>query len=410
MANTISSTMMTQAAPSTTQLEAREVGDEIRYLGFGNAVMTSLIQNSLIDTKSGKIKQSKGLITKRAVENIRFEQFNRSPRPIQFTVSSGTEISSSGVVLASVNGLQPGMTLVNTANKTCCRVEVIASTTITGSSFGATTFSCAAGDILMLMAPAVPAGADTNIIVNGTDDNTFNTVQFARLGVSISWVLQAVKQLAGGERLTREKMYLLWEFLADMERSMLLSDYSADVATKDTTTGANTGWTGEYPTTKGLFALAANGYNMQGGLTLAKIRKDLPLAMGDTINDNEEQICFVSNEGYARVQELLQEKHYNTEGEGELKQWGIKSSKLITSGPVLHMIKHSALNVGTLANQMLLFSPYNVGYVYLKGHDVSPNNSIQDNNVHGKIDELYAYFGIETKDAGKSITVVTNCF
>jgi hypothetical protein len=173
------------------------------------------------------------------------------------------------------------MTLFNAANNTRCRVETVSTNTIVGTSFGATTFSCAAGDKLVLMAPAIPEASSVNIIVNGTDDNTMNTIQFARLGVSASWVLQAVKQIAGGERLKREKMYLLWEFLADMERTMLFSDYSASYASKNTTTGGATSWTDEYPTNKGIMALAANTYSMAGTLSLEKIRKNMVLEMGD---------------------------------------------------------------------------------------------------------------------------------
>jgi hypothetical protein len=410
MANTISSDMMTQGASSTSQLEAREVGDEVRYLGYGQAPFTNLIQNSVIDNATGKIKQSKGLISKRAVKNIKFEQFNRSPAPNSCTVASGTEISSSGIVVADANGVIAGYTLFNAANNTRARIESVSGTTVKGSSFGATTFSCSAGDKLVLTAPAVKAGSDAPIIANGTDDNTFNTLQFSRLGVSATWVLQAVKQLAGGERLPREKLYLLWEFLRLMENSMILGDMTASYASKNTTTGVQTGWVDEYPTTKGLLANAARGYDMLGQITLEKIRKNLALALGDTINDNQPMIAFCGNDLYARIQELFQDKHYNTEGEGELAKFGVKCYNIVTSGPMIKLVKHSTFNIKGLDNQMLVFAPENIGYVYLEGHDVSPNNGIQDNDTHGVIDELYAYFGIETKDGGKSICSVTNCF
>lgn len=403
--------MITSAAPSITQNEQREVGDEIRYLGFGQALLTSLIQNSIIDAKTGNIKKSAGLISKRAVKNIRYEMYNRSPRPHKFVVTAGTEVASAGVTLSAVQGLAVRMMLYNPKNKTGFRIEDITTLTVKGATVGATTFSCAVGDTLIVGASAIPAGSATAIIVNGSDDQTFNTLQFSRLGVSIDWVMEKIKAMAGGERFTREKMYLLWEFLRDMEFSMLFGDYSADVATKNTTTGIQTGYTtDEFPTTKGLVNLAANSYDMQGVTTLEKLRKQLPLNMGDTINDNQDLIVFLGNEYNARIQEMMSEKHYNTEGEGELKQFGIKSSNFITSGPKLKLVKHSAFNVAGIDNSMLIIDPSALGYVHLDGFDLKPNNGIQTNATHGKQDELVAYFGIETKDAGKTMTFVTNGF
>jgi len=410
MANTISQTTMGTAAPSISQLEQREVGDQIRYLGFGSAVMTSLIENTIIDGLTGSKKSKKGLITKRGVKNLRYEMFTRSARPYKVTVASGTAITGGGVVLDDANGVVAGMTLINARNKTQCRVELVSTNTVTGSSCGGTTFSCAAGDTLMVGAVAVPEGSTTAVIANGTDDQNFNILQYSRLGVSISWVLEATAMLAGGKRFSREKMYLAMEFLADLERTWLFGDYSASYASKNTQTGALTGFTGEYPTTRGLYNLAANSYNMEGQMTYEKLRKNLPLAMGDTINDNQDLVALCGNDTYARMQEIIDAKHVSNASEGELKEFGIKSGKLITSGPNINFVKHSAFNIAGIDNTMLIFCPENVGYVHLEGHDVSPNNKIGGNADHGQTDELYAYHGIETLDAGKSITVVTNLF
>ena len=96
--------------------------------------------------------------------------------------------------------------------------------------------------------------------------------------------------------------------------------------------------------------------------------------------------------------------------DGELKQYGIKSNKIVTAGPNIELMKHNTMNVTGLNNKLLVFAPKNLGYVHLEGHDVGPNNEIQDNATHGKQDEIYAYHGIETLDAGKTITVVSNLF
>lgn len=412
MANTISSTMMGTAAPSITQLEAREVGDEIRYLGIGNAVLTSLIENSIYQT--GDRKTGKGLIGKRSVKNIRYEMFTRGYRPFKFTVASGTEVETTGLTLSDVNGLQPYMTIYNPNTNTRFRVETVNSSTkvVKGTSFG-DTFSAAAGDTLVLMAPAFPEGSTESMVVNGSDDQNFNILQFQRWSVSISWVLEATKMMAGGNRFTREKMYMVWEALADQERTLLLGDYSSSYASKNTTTGAQTGYTGEFPTTRGIYALAANSYDMKGSITAEKLRKNIPLNFGDYINDNDVFMAILGNEAYARIMELVNDnvKIYQDVGtDRELAQYGLKTNTIQTSGPRLTLLKHSAFNATGLDNQMLIFNPKMLGYVFLEGHDVSPNNGIQTPATHGKQDELYSYSGIETLDAGKSIMVVTNLF
>jgi hypothetical protein len=407
MANTISSSMMTHEAPSTTQLGAREVGDEIRYLGVGNAVLTSLVENSIYDSM-GKRKTSKGLISKRGVKNVRYEMYTRSNRPYKVTVASGTEVESAGVTLSDANGIQPTMTLYNPATDTRCRVESVASSVVTGTSIGGT-FSCSTGDTLVVMAPAQPEGSTASMVVNGSDDNNFNILQFSRWSVSISWVLEAIKQLAGGAKLKREKMYLLWEALADAERCWILGDYTADYATKNTTTGTVTGYTGEFPTTRGLMKLAGVSASAGGAGSLSWLRKTLPTVMSEQTNDNDTFIALCGNEYYGRIVDEMADKH-QVDNNGDLKEFGIKSNKIVTAGPTIELVKHHVFNVAGLKNKMLIINPKNIGYVHLDGHDMKPNNGIQTNATHGTQDEVYAYHGIETLDAGKTITLVSNLY
>jgi hypothetical protein len=409
MANTISSTMMTHEAPSITQLGAREFGDEIRYLGIGNAVLTSIIENSLF--QDGKRKTGKGLISKRSVKNVKYEMYTRTSRPYKLTVTAGTEVASTGVTLSDVNGVPLYFTIHNPRNATSFRVEAVNTSTkvVKGTTFGATTFSCVAGDTLVLMAPAFPEGSTETVVINGSDDHNFNTLQFSRWAVSISWVLEAIKQIAGGNRLQREKMYLLWEALADWERTMILSEYTSGYATKNTTTGAQTGYTGEFPTTKGLMKLAANSVSAEGAATLSWIRQKLPIAMGEQVNDNDSYIMLCGNQYYGRLIEEMNEK-IALDRDGEMKQYGIKATEIVTAGPNIKLVKHNLFNVTGLDTQALVFNPANLGYVYLEGHDMGPNNNIQTAATHGKIDEIYQYAGIETLDAGKSLTVVSNLY
>lgn len=410
MANTISTSMIGTPTPSISQLNDRDVSDVIRYLGVGNAFLTSLIENSMI--VGGTQKQSKGLITKRAVEQVRYEIFTRSPRPSTFTVTAGTEISSSGVTFSSVNGLPIYGTLINPRNNTTCRVESITTLTAKGSSFGSTTFSCTTGDVLILGAPAYPSGSTESTVINGTDDNSYNMLQYSRWSCSVSWEAEAIKYLAGGDRLKREKMYLLWEALADVDRTLLGGNYTGSYASKNTTTGSETGYTGEYPTTKGFIQLAANSYDAEGDLTLSKWLRNVPLAMDSSVNDNMEMIGLCSNEQYARMQEWVNDKQSLIDIKaGDLSVFGIKCENFRTSGPTIKIVKHDYFNkTDSLKKKMLIMAPSMLEYCYLKGHDMQPNNGIQTNATHGTQDEIYAKFGASTKDAGKSMLLISNTF
>lgn len=406
MANTISSNMMTHEAPSATMLAKREVGEEIRYLGIGNAVLTSLIENSLY--QSGKRKTSRGLIGKRSVKNVRYEMFSREPRPNKVTVSSGTELETTGVTVLDDNGCFATQGVYNPRNDTYGRIESVASNVLKGTSVGST-FSCQDGDELMLTAPATIEGSTSAPILNGTDDNNYNMLQFSRWSVSISWVLQKIKQLAGGDRFTREKMYLINKALEECERTYLFGKLTADASTKNTTTGTQTGYTGEFPTTRGLWDLAANSGSAAGQGNLSWFIETLPTLMGEHTNDNDMYIALCSNTYFGKLTGEMQDK-YRVTYDGEMKAFGIKAKGIVTAGPEIKLMKHSGFNFTGLENQMLIFAPSDVGYVHLEGHDMGPNNDIQTNATHGKQDEIYAYHGIETKNAGKTITKISNLY
>jgi hypothetical protein len=299
--------------------------------------------------------------------------------------------------------------LYNPSNGTSGRVDAISTLALTIVSTGVTAFSAAADDVLLIGPPAIAAGSTDAIIMNGTDDITFNMMQFSRFGVSIDWVAEAVKELAGnGSRFNREKMYATIEFLMKIERACLWGDYSGDYATKNTTTSATL--SDEFPTTRGLVKMAANAYDMNGSCTLDKLTRALPDNLGDYVNENQNLVAFCSNKFYGIFQGLIEDKMQHIAKEGEMEKFGTKTTNLITSGPTLEFAKHNSFNVKGAENKILIFDPKSVGYVNFEGRDMQANNGIQTAATHGKIDELVCYFGMETKDSGKSITIVSNVF
>ncbi len=409
MANTPIETPIVQDDLSINQLDMREVSDEIRYLGTGNAKISVLIENGLY--KDGKRSKSPALIGKRALKtgNPRFQMYTRSERADTVTVTSGTEITSSGFAVSSVAGVPIEAGLYNPRNNTRARIETITTLTIKGSSVGATTFSCQAGDVLMILATETDEISDTSHVINGTDDHNENTLQISRWSVSISWLKEKMKQVAGGNRLSREKQYLLWESMEAMERNWIFNEMTADKATKNTTTGTQAGFTGEFMTNDGLVSMAANGVNANNSGDLSWIRQNLPLSMGEQMNDDDTYIALCSNEYYGRLVDEMDAK-YNIDQSGELKEFGIKATDVVTAGPKISFVKHKAFNLEALKDKMLVMAPRNIGYVYQEDHDLQPNNGIQDNKAFYTQDEIFAFHGIETKDAGNTLTWVTDLF
>lgn len=405
MATTLSSTMITHPAYSIDSNVERDVGSEIRFLGTGRSKFISLIEGDVVDAKTGKIIKSGGLISKRTSKNMRIETYSRLPHPKSCTVTTG---GTTAITVDSVNGLPLRSMLYNVSNGTSARVDVISTLDLTLVSAGTTSFSCAAGDALLIGPPAIAAGSSTAIVQNGTDDLTFNIMQFTRYGCSADWVAEKVRELAGGARFSREKMYTTFSLLEKIERSCIWGDYSASYASKNTTTSST--FSEEFPTTRGLVKMAGNSYDMNGSTTLDKLTRALPENMGEYVNENQNLICYCSNKFYGNFLGLIEDKLQHIAKEGQMEKFGCKTKTLLTAGPTIEFATHDSFNVAGAENKLLIFDPNAVGYVHFEGLDMQPHNNIQTEATHGKIDELVCYYGMETKDSGKTITVVSNVF
>jgi hypothetical protein len=397
--------------PGITLNEKRDVGDAIRYLGYGNAFLCSLIKGLILDSKTGKMKETGGLIKKEAVESMRIENYSRSARPLKFTVTGGTAVTTPGFTLSAVNGLNLRQELHNPRNGTSCRVESISTLTILGTSVGSTTFSCVVGDELVAGATAIPEGFTSSIVMNGNDDHSFNILKYSRGGVSITDIMKAIPALAGGDRLAREKLYMVWEYLARIDNDLIHGHKTTNSATLNYTTGVTL--VENFTTSDGLIALAGNSWDMGGSFSLDALQTTLPQNMGSIYNENEPVIGICGNAFYGRLQQAIRQatnNNHDVEKGGILEKFGIKSTKLVTDGPEIEFMKHNAMNNNGSENKLVLVAPSNITYCHLKGWDMVPRTEIQDKKTLGQEDEIVTTFGLRTEDAGQTITVVTNCF
>jgi hypothetical protein len=407
-----SSTMTAMGSPSITQNEQRDVADTIRYKAGGQAPLCKLIAGLELDSKTGKLKRGAGLIRKESVKDMRYENFSTPARPRKFTVTAGTEVASTGVTLSAVTGLSLQQELHCPRNGLSFRVEDITTLTVKGASIG-DTFSCVVGDELIAGSNPIAEGSAVSAPMNGTDDHSFNILEYVRSGVSMTDLAMLMKTIAGGDMFARRKGNMLNEFLRDMDVSMIHGKKSTNSATLNYTSGAISPFNSDkFFTTDGLIELAANSFDMENGFSLQAIRHILPLHMGDIYNENDEVLSFISNDFYGKIQDAIDTKAdaiYQIE-KGEFDTYGVKVQKIRTDGVIINFVKHSAMNVKGAKNRMIIFQPKNISFVTLEGCDMVARPEIQTKKTLGREDEIVTTFGLRTEDAGETITDVTNCF
>jgi len=145
-------------------------------------------------------------------------------------------------------------------------------------------------------------------------------------------------------------------------------------------------------------------------MTPSRFFKDLPLAMDETVSNDMPIYMFTSRNVVARVLDWQQSSIRITES-GELKSFGIKAHKIVTSGPDIHLVAHDAFDGrGGHDNQALCFQPEMVQYRFLRNRDLRPYVGIQSPSKDGRMDEIKGEVGVLPLDGGYSMTKVVNFF
>lgn len=396
----VQKTTFTSSDPSTTSTLARTVEDKIRNLVPESAQILALVTKGAV--KDGEVAQSKGMISKKATDTVRFEAFTHTPP--EFTKTAGA-VSSLTVTFSSVTDMYVRQVWENTANNTVGVVDLISGSDVTFVSVGSgTTFSVTEGDTLMRLGNAHEEGSSDPAYLQKPDDNVYNTTQIFRFPVEITGTADNIKHLAGGEYFARMKRYNLVEGLRDVERAFI---FGKRASSGNKTTLTNVGV--DASTTQGLWHFAQSEYDAGGNMTPQKFNKDLMLAMDSSVGNGQPIYMLTSREAVARAIEW-QQSHIRIDQSKELAKYGVKAHKFVTSGADVHLIAHDAFDRGGHTNQALCFIPENVQYRYLKGRDLAPKMNIQSNSTDGRKDEILGEVGLLPLDGGYSITKVVNWF
>lgn len=396
---TVQKTLFVDQDPAVDITQGRFVEDYIRYLAREATVILALIADGRVN--KGEVVRKKGMVQKKSANQARVEAFTHSPIGHTKVVTAQSTLD---ITFASVADVNTRMKFKNTANDTVGIVDKISGTVCSFISLGAT-FSAAVGDTLIRVGNAYEYGSSDPTYVQKPDDQIYNVMNIYRFPVEISRSLRSTKQLAGGDYFKRMSMYNLIMGMSDIERDIIWGQKSN---TSTTNVTACTSLGVSVPHSEGLWNFAQNSYSFGNNLTPEKIFKDLILAMDRAVGNNLPLIWLMSRESKARI--LNFQRDYLQIGPGELKKFGVKSDRLITSGPDIELVAHDAFDYGSDTDKGLLLIPDNIRYYYKEGFDLHPNTNIQSPSKDGFMDEITGELCALPLCGGYTLTKTTDHF
>ena len=383
-------------AISTAGTLKRTVSDIIRELWPQSAPMLALTAKG--GGKDGGKVSAKGMISKASAKTFRFEWFTFTPIGIKFTVASG---SGTAPVLSSATGLSVGMTIVNMNTMEVGIVDAISTNTLTVVALGSS-WSSAANDNILAAAPAYKEGSSSPAQLSKDEDNVYNFLQIFRFAVEISRTAKTNPHY-GGDYFQRLKRRAFTQGKRNVEATVL---FGQRAASGDTTSTANRG---NVHSTRGMWNYAAKTYDCSGAMTAEKFRKNMPLAMAETVNDDDDYIMFCGRHIFGEIQEFYQDKlQIQAKDNGMYSKLGLKSFKFITAGPTIHVMKHNTFDQVGNQNRALIFRPEDVTLRFKTGADWQPENDMQANDQHTMEDGVWGTCGVEVSDGGNNMLKVTN--
>lgn len=383
-------------AISTAGTLKRTVSDIIRELWPKSAPILALTAKGSPSETGGEVS-GKGLISKKSTGTFKFEWFTFTPIGVTFTVASGSNLAP---VLSSATGLRPGMTVVNLDNMKVAIVDAISTNTLTLVSLGAT-FTSKAGDKFLASAPAYKEGSAAPEQMSKDEDNVYNYVQIFRFAVEIDRTAKTNPHY-GGDYFSRLKKRAFTQGKRYVENSIL---FGQRAASGDTTATANRG---NVHSTRGMWNFAAKTYNASGSMTAEKFRKDMILAMSDTVDDDDEYLMFSGRNIYSECQEFYQDKLQINQKDGKYANLGLKSDRIKTAGPITHLMKHNAFDQPGNQNRALIFRPEDITLRFKTKADWQAENNMQANDQHTQEDGVWGTCGVQVSDGGQNMLKVEN--
>ncbi len=404
---TYSTAAITTPAISTSGIQKREVteGDKWRHLFPGSPILALVAKGAANKTGAMNFQSKAGMISKRQVTNPKYEVFTYSPLAVEFTVATFSSVAS--YTVSSADGLTEKMCLVNTANNTVCRISSITSTTLVCVTVGSTTFTAAASDKLLALAPAYGENSSSPYILSKTEDNVYNYLFIPRFPVAISKSAEGNDTYAGGPgaywKLVKARNVV--EGLRKVENSLIWSQYASSGDTTSDSTLSDA-----FRTTKGMYQWTGASYPCGGSLDYAKFSNDMVLGMNESARRAGRVMVLLESQKSKGLQNLWGQDKLNINESGEKDEFGVLIAKVMTSGPTIKLQVHDSFDRGTNTTKGLIFDPEDYEYVFKKGRDIQARNGIQLPSTDGFEDEIFGEIGINPIDGGNATTTLTAMF
>jgi hypothetical protein len=398
----VTSSFYTTPASSTTQNIPRSVQDKVRDLYPESAKLMAMVAVGAVD--ANRWAEQAGRISKKSVDNKRFECYSYTPPAVSMTVSAAN--SATEYVVSDASELVAPYCLFNPSNGTTCRVDSISTNTLTITSFGTTAFSAVANDVLIVMAPCYGEASSSPVSLYKDEDNIYNVTGIHRIPVKISGSAKAQVSYFG-DYFKRMKEVSFKDGKRKIERTLLFSNR----ASSGNTTAGGAAFTTAFGTTRGLWNWAYSSLDFGGSFTPDKFRTDIvnkyASATANIVGDNSPMVMFCSNAVAGVMQNWVNLVQKVDMGGGTIDKFGLKARKFQTSTFSVDVMVHDAFNTTGMTDKALLFNPEELFYAYLKGRDLTPKNNIQNPDVDGYMDEIMGEIGLGVRCGGQSIMKLT---
>jgi hypothetical protein len=397
-------TAITTPAISTTGIRQRTVSDTIRHLFPGNPIM-GFVSSGAAKGVEDVVKEN-FRIGKAIVNNTLYENYTYTPLAISTTIA--TYSSASSFTLTDYNDVTEGMILVDTTNRTACRVSALSTATVTATSIGSTAFSSAAGRTVLILPSTYKENSTSPYVLMKDEDNLYNVLQINRQAWEISASAEKVPYYGSPAYWKRLKQRGLVEYLRKKESAFLFNERASS---GETTTDATLG---NFRTTRGIWQWGIAGGtsdDVGGAFTYDYMTQTLATKFHSSVGANTKKIGLCGTTTYGIILGQFQDKATITlDASKEYKDVsiGAKVTRITTAKGDIDIMLHDLFDKTGLDDTMLIFNPDRIEYVHMTDRDDKVKLNIQGNDQDGYKDEVLSEWGVRVDDGGASTLILTN--
>jgi hypothetical protein len=396
-------TAITVPAISTTGIRQRTVSDEIRHK-FPGAPIMAFISQGLVNGYD--VTKENFRIGKSAVKNTLFENFTYTPLAAKTTIA--TYSSGSSFTITDYNDAHEGMVLVDTTNRTACRISALSTATVTATSIGGTAFSSAAGRTVLILPSVYKENSTGPYVLMKDEDELHNTTQINRAAFEISATAEKIPYYGTPAYWKRIKERGVIEYFRKKESAFIFSERASS---GETTTDATLG---NFRSTRGVWNWGVAGgasADVAKGLTYEYVTQTLPTKFNSSVGSKTRKIWIMGSLSYGNILAMEAEKStLLLDASKEYKDitLGTHVSRILTSKGPIDIFQHDLFDAAGLENCSMIFNPDTIEYVFLTGRDDKIKLNIQGNDQDGYKDEIISEWGVRVNDGGDSILLLTN--